>query len=71
MSEYTPNNDFTERIMTEVHRLQREKERRTAKTELLLQNLTVRTALSFTAIIFGSWNILRVCFVLLTPVICK
>ena len=70
MSWYVPANDFADKVMVQVRKMERRRQRQLLLTEKLLGALPVRTLLSVAALLGGVWNLLRV-YMVLSPAICK
>jgi hypothetical protein len=70
MSCYTPAENFTDKVMVQVRKMERRRQRQLLLAEKLLSALPVRTLLSVAALLGGVWNLLRV-YMVLSPAICK
>ena len=70
MSCYTPSENFTDKVMVQVRKMERRRQRQLLLAEKLLSALPVRTLLSVAALLGGVWNLLRV-YMVLSPAICK
>lgn len=71
MTKYTPDGEFTKKVMDKVQKIHQAEQQRLFKVESQVNGLPVRTVLSLTAALCGVWNLVRIYLVLLTPVICR
>lgn len=71
MKEFEPSRDFVSRVMLKVHAY--EEDRIVAKSlgERLLSSYTLRLAFSSGATLLGIFNLIRLYFSLLSPVVCR
>jgi hypothetical protein len=70
MASYIPPDDFTDKVMKEVHKIHERRQRQQLLIEKAINGLPVRALLSFAAALGGIWNLVRI-YMMLSPVICK
>jgi hypothetical protein len=69
MSDYAPSPDFVSRVMKSVRDCQSMQQ--TPLIFRLLESSALRWLLSFSAVVLGFWNILRIYLTLFAPVVCR
>lgn len=70
MASYIPPDDFTEKVMREVRKIQERQQRQQLLIEKAINGLPVQALLSLAAALGGIWNLVRI-YTMLSPVICK
>jgi hypothetical protein len=70
MDVYVPSDDFTDKVMIQVRKMEARRQRQLLLVERLLGALPVRTLMSVVALLGGVWNLLRI-YMMLSPAICK
>lgn len=70
MASYTPPDDFTDKVMSEVRKIHERHQRQQLLIEKAINGLPVRALLSLAAALGGIWNLVRI-YMMLSPVICK
>lgn len=70
MTSYTPPDDFTDKVMSEVRKIHERHQRQQLLIEKAINGLPVRALLSLAAALGGIWNLVRI-YMMLSPVICK
>ena len=71
MTDYTPPPSFTEEVMREVRAHHQLRTADIARTDRIVSSSFFKYALSISAVGLGAVNLLRICFTVFAPAICR
>lgn len=71
MKEFEPSRDFVSRVMREVHAYKGERIAAKPLGQRFLSSFALRLAFSSGAALLGIFNLIRLYFSLLSPVVCR